>query len=234
MKNLALIPARGGSKRLPQKNIKLLNGKPLIQYTIKVCLDNPLIDRVIVSTDDEEIASIAANCGAEVPFLRPSNISTDKSTDREVMVHCIEWLQQNENYSFENLAYMRPSTPFKTMAQITKALKLLEHQLYSSVRSVTRVEGVYHPYWMYKNNSGTLNPFINGINMETYYQSQLLPECFRLNGMVDIIRVSTIIKNHNIYGNNIGFLEISEKYAVDIDTEYEFQLCEFLLKNYEY
>ena len=229
MKNLALIPARGGSKRLPRKNIKLLNEKPLIQYTIDICLNCPFFDRVIVSTDDKETAEITLACGAEVPFIRPSSLSGDSSGDREIMLHCIDWLKKNENYTFDNLAYMRPTTPFKTENMIEEALKLLKIQLYSSVRCVTKVEGVNHPYWMFNKERGTLKPFINDISTEKYYQSQLLPECFRLNGMVDITRVKTVIENSNIYGDSVGFIEISERYSIDIDTSYEFELCEFIL-----
>lgn len=230
MKNIALIPARAGSKRLPKKNIKELNGKPLIAYSIEACLDCNIIDRVIVSTDDEAIANIAKKYGAEVPFLRPDYLSGDKVGDRDVMLHLVDWLKENENYEFDNLIYIRPTSPFKTLQMIEEGLEQLSDTKYSAIRSVTKSEGVFHPYWMYKQKNGVLNTFVDGLKVEDYYQSQLLPECFRLNGVVDITRVETVKNHKNIYGNSIGYIEIDEKRAIDIDTEFEFMLCEFMIE----
>ncbi|RXJ82215.1 cytidylyltransferase domain-containing protein [Arcobacter sp. F2176] len=230
MKNIALIPARGESKRLPGKNIKKLNGKPLIAYSIETCLASRNISRVIVSTDDENIARVAKEYGAEVPFIRPKYLAKDKVGDREVMLHLTDWLKKNENYTFDNLIYIRPTTPFKSTQMIEEALKQIEDKKYSAIRSVTKSEGVFHPYWMYKQKNGFLNTFVDDLKVEKFYQSQLLPECFRLNGVVDITRVNTLKKYQNIYGNAIGYIEIDEERAIDIDTEFEFMLCEFMIE----
>lgn len=230
MKNVVLIPARGGSKRLPGKNIKELNGKPLIAYTIEVCLRTIDLDRIIVSTDDDEIAAIAKGYGVEVPFIRPDYLSVDNIGDRDVMLHLIDWLKNNENYEFDNLIYLRPTTPFKTPEMICEGLAMLKDSKYSAIRSVTESKGVFHPYWMFKNENDTLKPFVEGISLEDYYQSQLLPECLRLNGVVDITRVETIINNKNLYGDAIGFMKIEEERAIDIDTDFEFQMCDFFIK----
>ncbi len=230
MKNIALIPARGGSKRLPLKNIKELCGKPLIAYSIETCFQTKEIDRIIVSTDDEDIADIAKKYGAEVPFIRSSYLAGDKIGDRDVMLHLVDWLEENENYQFDNLVYIRPTTPFKSSQMIQEALSKLEDKKYSSIRSVTKSEGVFHPFWMYKQKDDTLRPFIDDLKVEKFYQSQLLPECLRLNGVVDITRIQTLKKYKNIYGNSIGYIEIDEKKAIDIDTEFEFILCEFMIE----
>jgi len=230
MKNIALIPARGGSKRLPGKNIKKLNNKPLIAYSIETCLKSKSIDRVIVSTDDKDIATIAQQYGAEVPFMRPDYLAGDKVGDRDVMLHLISWLKENEDYEFDNLAYIRPTTPFKTADMIEEALERLKDKNCSSVRSVTRSEGVFHPYWMYKQKDGVLSTFVDDLKVEDFYQSQLLPECFRLNGVVDTTRVDTVRTHPNIYGDFIGYIEVDEKKAIDIDTEFEFLLCEFMIE----
>jgi len=229
-KNIVLIPSRGGSKRLPGKNIKELEGKPLIAHSIETCLKSSQIDRVIVSTDDIEIANIAKEYGAEVLFMRPEYLSGDKVGDRDVMLHLIDWLNENENYKFDNLVYIRPTTPFKTVFMIEEAIEKLSDVSYSSIRSVTKSEGVFHPYWMFKQNNGILKTFIDDLKIEEFYQSQLLPDCYRLNGVVDVSRVETIINNKNIYGDSIGYIEIDEKRAVDIDTEFDFLLCKFMIE----
>lgn len=230
LKTVALIPARYGSKRLPLKNIKELNKKPLIAYSIETCLKSKNIDRIIVSTDNKYIATIAQQYGAEVPFMRPSSLSGDNVGDREVMLHLITWLKENEDYEFEYLIYIRPTTPFKTVDMIDEAIEKIKDKKFSSVRSVTRSEGVWHPYWMYKQKDDVLKTFIDNLKVEDYYQSQLLPECLRLNGVVDITKVDTVKKYQNIYGNSIGYIEIDEKRAIDIDTEFEFLLCEFMIE----
>lgn len=230
MKNIALIPARGGSKRLPRKNIKKLNGKPLIAYTIDVCLNTKGINRVIVSTDDLEIASIAKEYGAEVPFMRPDSLAADNVGDRDVMLHLINWLIENENYRFDNLIYLRPTSPFKTVNMLNEALEKIQNTKYSGIRSVTMAEGVFHPYWMFKNNNDILKAFVDGVQIENYYQSQLLPECLRINGVVDVTRVETVLSNKNIYGDSIGYIMIDEKRAIDIDTDFEFLMSEFLIE----
>ncbi len=232
MKNIALIPARGGSKRLPDKNILNLDGKPLIWYTIKVCLESLGFDRVIVSTDSEKIAEIAVGYGAEVPFLRPDEFADDGTGDREVMLHAINLLQQTEGYRCDNLFYMRPTSPFKTVGMVHDISNMLSDQSFDSIRSVTKVSGVNHPYWMFSPKNEQLIPFVDGVDIETYYQSQLLPECYRLNGVIDAIRIDTLFENTNNYGLDIGYLEIEELRAMDIDTMIDFKFCQFLLEQY--
>ena len=233
MKSIGLIPARSGSKRVLNKNTKLLCGKPLIAYTIEAANNSKLLDRVIVSTDSEAIAEVAIKFGAEVPFLRPQNISMDDTPDQPVMAHMIEWLQNNENYSFDLLAYLRPTTPFKTATFIDNAIKYIQRdQIFSSVRSVTKAEGVFHPFWMYKKNNNVLQSFIDNVDISKYYQSQLLPSCYRLNGVIDVLRRAEIINNKlNPYGRKIGAFVIDEKYSIDIDNEFDLLLCEFILRN---
>jgi len=234
LKYVGLIPARGGSKGLPGKNARLLCGQPLIAYTIKAALASKLLDRVIVSTDSLQIAKIALQYGAEVPFLRPKIIAADDTPDRPVITHLIDWLQENEKYNFDYLIYLRPTTPLKTSTIIDNALKKISaNQTYSGLRSITKAEGVKHPYWMYKIDNKQLKPFIDHIDISKYYQRQLLPECYRINGVLDIVKVSSVISDEkNLYGKNITFYELDEEYSVDIDTQFDLLLCEFLLTTY--
>lgn len=230
-KCLAVIPARGGSKKLPGKNIRLLDGKPLIAYAIEAALGSGKLDRVIVSTDDKEIAEIAVKHGAETPFLRPAELAKDDSPDRPVLMHVISWLKENEGYVADTVAILRPTTPLKTAEMIDACLGMLEEKRFlTSVRSVTKAQGVYHPYWMYKSAKDTLLPFIDGVDITKYYQRQLLPLCYRLNGMVDVARGETIMSCENVYGPSIGFFEIAEEYAIDIDTQFDFDFCEFMMR----
>lgn len=230
MNVVALIPARGGSKGLPKKNIKQLNGKPLIAYTIKAALGARLLTRVIVSTDSNEIAAISKQYGAEVPYLRPSEIARDDTPDRPVYIHLINWLKENEDYAFEYLVLLRPTTPFKTPQLIDYCInKLQKNKTLTSIRTVTKAEGVYHPYWMFRAVNGTLEPFVKEVDETKYYQRQLLPPCYRLNGVVDVIATTCLEESAFPYGNNIGFVEVDEKDAIDIDTPFDFELCAFVM-----
>lgn len=229
---IALIPARGGSKTIFKKNIKLLNGIPLIAYTIKTALKNVNIYKVVVSTDNEEIANIAKNYGAEVPFLRPIELAQDNVSDRPVILHTLNWLKKNENILPDLILYLRPTSPFKSNKIINKCINKIEKNTYfTSIRTVNKAIGVDHPYWMFKNEKHTLKPFINNIDITKYYQRQLLPECFKLNGVIDILKPNIIENNENMFGNKIGFVEIDQLNAIDIDNDLDFAFAEFVLQN---
>lgn len=230
MRNIALIPARGGSKTVIKKNIKPLNGIPLIAYTIKTALKAPQIDRVIVSTEDEEIAAITKITGADVPFIRPTDIARDDTPDRPVILHTLEWLKENENIEPDLLVYLRPTSPFKTTRIISDCLdKIEKDKQLTSVRTVSKAEGTEHPYWMFKDENKRLKPFIENIEISKYYRRQLLPDCYKLNGVVDILKPDIVANSDNIYGDNIGFLEIDHLHSIDIDTELDFKFAEFLI-----
>ena len=235
MNVIALIPARGGSKRIPNKNIKLLNGKPLIAYSIELALKSPLIERVIVSTDSMEIARIAKTYNAEVPFLRPSQFAGDTVGDFPVFKHLIDFLKAEENYSPDIILNLRPTAPLRNEDDIRNIIdKFTESNTFDSVRSVTKVEGVHHPYWMFeKDNEGLGIPVIPEKSIKKYYQSQLLPPVFRLNGVVDGIKTSNITNYNNLYGNRMVISEIPESRSHDIDTLSDFQFVEFLMSKNE-
>jgi CMP-N-acetylneuraminic acid synthetase len=229
IKYLGVIPARGGSKTIPRKNIKLLNGKPLIAYTIEAALQSKLLSELIVSTDDEEIKEVAISYGAMVPFLRPKHLAGDTSTDLDVLKNVIGWYGKVRDLEIDKIVYLRPTTPFKTGELIDKCIDKFEVSNFSGFRTVTRVNGVHHPYWMYESDDGHLQSFIKEIDIADYYQRQLLPVCYRLNGVVDIM-TSASIQNNLLYGENIGFEEVDEEQSVDIDTEQDFRYCEFLIR----
>jgi len=207
IKILCIIPARSGSKGIPNKNIKIYNGKPLIYWTINQAKSCKHINnmRIIVSTDHDYYKQIALEHGAEVPFLRPSNISGDLSTDYEFMKHAVDWLQNNENYIPDIILHLRPTSPLRKIQDIDNALEIFiknKHE-YDSLRSVVLNEK--SPYKMYNIYDNTLVPLFTNINEinEPYNQCrQILPKCYLHNGYIDILNTS-ILYNKTISGDKI-------------------------------
>lgn len=229
---LGVIPARSGSKRLPGKNIMPLAGKPLIQYTIDAAKNSELLTHCIVSTNDEEIAQVARECGGNAPFLRPDDLATDTTPDRPYLKHAVEWFEKENGFRPDAVALLRPTSPFKTAEMIDKGITKLRDSGADSLRSMTLVEGVHHPYWMFnQTETGLATPFDPENSIEKYNRSQLLPPLYRLNGVVDFMLTSVLFDDSKrLYGDSMQVLEISEEAALDIDTEIDFRKCEVYLK----
>ncbi len=216
-KVLALIPARGGSKGVPRKNILQIGGKPMIAWTIEAALASGVCDRVVVSTDDAEIAEVAKKYGAEVPFMRPEEFARDDTPDYPVFQHCMEWLQENEGTQPDIALWLRPTSPLRTADDIKKALELLLSTDADAVRSVCSVE--QHPYWM-KNmdDENRLTPLIAGHDENTYPRRQLLDPVYLLSGLVEAIRVPNALKNGKLFSGDIrGYLAPPER-SREIDS----------------
>ena len=231
MSVLGIIPARGGSKRIPRKNIRLLAGKPLINYTIEAALGAKCLDRFIVSTDDDEIAEVAKRCGAEVPFRRPAELAEDGTPDQPVFRHALEELKELSKYEPEIVLNLRPTTPLKTSKTIDKVIETIIETKADIVRTMSPVTGVNHPYWMYKlSENDQAVPFVNDIRMGQYFQRQLLPPVYRINCAADAMK-SRLIYEGNIFGDNsdMRIVITSQEESIDIDTEFDFKLCEFLV-----
>jgi len=230
LKILALIPARGGSKGVPRKNIRLLGNKPLIGWTIEAAKNCSFKMRTVVSTDDPDIAEIAKSFGAEVPFLRPTELATDTTADYPVCVHALDWLLKNEHYKPDLIVWLRPTTPMRQSQDIDDSIKQIVAIDSTGLRSVCAVE--HHPYWMktLSKSNNQLTPFIEGVSEEKYYQRQLLPPTYRLNGAVDITWHQTIQVEKKLYGSNIqGYIMPVER-SIDIDTELDFLIAELLMR----
>lgn len=217
-KVLGLIPARGGSKGIKKKNIVLLKGKPLIYYTIKSSLESIYLDKVAVSTDDKEIASISSDLGAEI-IPRPIEFAQDNSSDYDVVRHAIDYTESNGEV-FDLVVLLRPTSPFRKAEQIDMALRMIND--YDSVRSVKKV--VEHPYWMKTiTEDGLLIPIIKGKDEKSYYQRQLLPEVYILSGFIDVVNRNIII-NGKLYGDKVkAFLTEA---TVDIDDHEDLKKAE--------
>jgi N-acylneuraminate cytidylyltransferase len=226
---LALVPARGGSKGVPRKNVRLLAGRPLIVHTLEHAARAATITRVIVSTDDDEIAAIARAAGAEVPFIRPTELAGDLSTDLEVFRHALEWLRSNEEYEPDLVVHLRPTHPIRDPATIDDAVRALaaapEAQ---SLRSISAP--AQSPYKMWRMHGTYIEPLVQppGIRDAASSPRQLLPEVWWQNGYVDVIRPDTVLSLASMTGERVLPFPIPEP-GIDIDYEESFAAAEALL-----
>ena len=229
MKTIALIPARGGSKGIKRKNIKLLDGLPLIAYTIRASLSSKKIDRTIVSTDDEEIAKIAKEYYAEVPFLRPKKLSLDTTLDYPVIKHCLDYLINKEKWKPDIFLYLRPTMPFRESSEIDKSIDILsKKEKIDCIRTTMPVP--YPPYWMKRiNQNGHLEPFHESIEKFTKSRRQNLPKVVICDGYVDACKVSALFKYKEFPPGRQFALFRENKRFVDIDTMSDWEYCEYLL-----
>lgn len=230
VKVLALIPARSGSKRVKNKNIKDLGGKPLIAYTIQAARKARLIDRIIVSTDSPKIAKVAKNYSVEVPFLRPVEISGENSTEMEYHLHALDWLKKNEGYEPDLIVNLYPTTPFRKATTIDRAIrKIIETSWADSLRSIRKCNE--HPYKMWVYNNKTIVPFVKARDKGTHTLSyHLLPEVFIQNASIYITRPETIAKYNSTIGEKVIPFIMDEEESIDINQPIDFKFAEFILK----
>ena len=217
---LCIIPARSGSKGIKNKNIMDFNGKPLLAWSIEQAQKCNYKMKIIVSTDSQEYADIAIKYGAEVPFLRPSEISNDLATDFEFINHCVNWLKTNENYSCDIILQLRPTSPTRNVEDINKAVELFieNRNKFDSLRSVIPFEK--SPFKMYSLNDNNLIPLFNEVNgiKEPYNQPrQILPQFYLHNGYIDILN-TTILNDNTISGKNILPFIMDDNNNLDIDV----------------
>jgi N-acylneuraminate cytidylyltransferase len=218
---LALIPARGGSKGIPRKNIRNFAGYPLIAWSIAAAKQSDLVTRVIVSTDDEEIAAVAREWGAETPFLRPAELAQDKTTDLPVFEHAIQWLEENEGYKPEIVIQLRPTSPIRPKGMLDHAIRiLLEHKNADCVRGVVPAGQNPFKMWRFNGEDKPIQPLleVDGITEPYNAPRQILPPVYWQTGHIDAICISTIKEKHSLTGDVIYPLVIDPRYTVDIDN----------------
>ena len=228
MKALAIIPARGGSKGIPRKNIVSLAGKPLIAYTIEIALSSRSIFRVVVSTDDEEIGAIAREYGAEVPFIRPKELAADDTPDLPVFRHAVQWLLESEGYCPEVLVNLRPTAPLRTVADINAVVRKMDETKCDSVRTVSLAE--HHPYRMRIVKGDRAFPLMTGAVDKITYRRQDLPIIYRWNGAVDPMRSENILQDDSMYGKDIRVVIMPKERSIDIDDEIDLKIAECFLR----
>jgi len=219
---LAIIPARGGSKGIQRKNIKPLMGKPLIEWSIDSAKQSSCIDRIIVSTDDEEIASVAYELGADVPFIRPAELAVDATPGIAPVLHAIEQLPE-----YDWVLLLQPTSPLRSAEDIDGIWQFCQYRGASSAVSICEVGK--HPYWMYQRNiEQRLEPFIMGRAEVTRRQD--LPPVYALNGALYLARTDwLLIQNSFIGSETLGYIMPPER-SVDIDTPQDWRWAEFLIE----
>ncbi len=231
LKVIAIIPARGGSKSIKYKNLALLNGKPLVYYSIKSAKKSRLVDRVIVSTDNKKIKSIALKYGAEVPFLRPTSLSGDKVLDYPVINHVLKKLKLNTlKYKDIIIIYLRPTQPLRNSRDIDKAINFItKKNNVDCVRSIRKA--TYPPYWMKKLvNKKFLIPLINNKKFVKMTRRQDLPDAFMCDGYVDAIKIGSLIKHKQFPSPKCHAIMSDSKYFVDIDNKVDLDLANMILQ----
>lgn len=226
----AIIPARSGSKGVPGKNIKNLGGIPLFAYSIIAAKMMPSVSRVVVSTDSEEYAQIAKAYGAEVPFLRPDNISGDKSTDFDLFIHALKWFKENENFNPEYLLHLRPTTPLREPEIMENAVKLFVENidLASSLRSGHAAPE--SPYkWFLKDEHNFFKGLRDDLNPEKVnLPRQSFPTVYIPDGYIDILKSSVILNSGTLHGDRM--LVFESPYCVEVDTNDDFNYLEFQIQ----
>jgi N-acylneuraminate cytidylyltransferase len=229
MKVIVIIPARSGSKSLPKKNILPLNGKPLLSYSISYGLKSSKVDKVVVSTDSEEFAEIARNYGAEVPFLRPVELSTDNCRDYSFMRHALDYFESiGEIYDMYVL--LRPTSPLRPEGLIERSLDILnKNKTATSVRAVAKVNE--HPYRVLAMNAdGSLSSFIPAVEEPYNLPRQQLPESYSMTGDIEVVRRKTLLEG-SVSGDKIFPIIINPEDKIDIDHINDFRAAEDKLKN---
>jgi N-acylneuraminate cytidylyltransferase len=231
---LALIPARGGSKSIPRKNIRNFDGHPLIAYSIAAGLAAETVTRVMVSTDDEKIAAISRRYGAEAPFLRPAEFSQDHTPDLPVFQHALQWLEANESYRPEIVVQLRPTSPLRRTRHIDQAvLRLIERPEADAVRTVCIP--FQNPFKMWRIDAeGFMVPFVDiGIPEAYNLPRQALPEVYWQTGYVDAAWGDTIRQKNSMTGDRILPLIIGAEEWIDIDSPDDWRRAERLLESGE-
>lgn len=225
MKILGLIPARGGSKGIPQKNIKVLGGQPLIQYSIEVGLACSMIDTVVVSTDDETIAQISREAGAQVPFLRPAALATDQSPSIDTVIHALQYFIE-QGRAFDAVCLLQPTSPFRHLAEVEKAIQHFINQNADSLISVREVPHTYNPHWVFETEETT--PFLKIATGEKQIISrrQDLPKAYYRDGALYLTKSEIVLEDRSLYGQKIAHYLIKESPAINIDTMEDWEKAE--------
>ena len=227
MKILGLIPARGGSKGIPGKNIKLLGEKTLLEYTVEAAKASKLLSRVILSSDDKEIIAVAEHLDLEVPFIRPSNLALDNTPSIEVVKQALKFFEE-KGEKFDAVCLLQVTTPFRKHELIDRAIGKFIKGNFDSLISVREVPAEYNPHWIFEEKEGILK--ISTGENEIISRRQELPKAYHRDGAIYITRTSEILQNNSLYGKNIGFIDTTGSPFVNIDEPADWELAKELLK----
>jgi len=229
MKIIGIIPARGGSKSIPDKNTKVFCGKPLIAWAILNALKSKGLDRVIVSTNDPKIADIAKQYGAEVPFIRPAELATDVGGIEPTIKHTYQWLLDNENYKADGLAILFSTNPFRQSNHIDEAINIFQSKDCDSVVAVNETPANHTPYWtLTKNETGDVCLFGEISLKNILDRRQDFPQkCYARNELIYLLKPKNLFETpSNLYGNKVELYITSALYEIDINTLEDWEIAE--------
>ncbi len=229
MKVLGLIPARGGSKGVPRKNIKLLAGKPLIQYTIEAALEARLLSKVIISTDDAEIAEVAVKLGVEVPFLRPKELAEDKTPTLPAIVHALNFME-GLGEEYDAVCLLQPTSPVRQKGDIDNCILIMQEKNADSVISMAEVPTEYNPHWVYfpdkegyyRLSTGEENPIP---------RRQELPPAYHREGSIYLSKTDIILNHNSLFGKKVVGYTIKNRPVINIDTLEDWAEAEKFMTN---
>jgi CMP-N,N'-diacetyllegionaminic acid synthase len=224
MRILGLIPARGGSKGIPTKNIKLLNGKPLLQYTAEIALESQFLTDVILSSDDKQIITVAESLGVRVPFVRPSALADDQTPTIDVIIHALQWFEKQTIF-FDAVCLLQVTSPFRTAKFLDKAISKFMDGGCDSLVSVQKVPHEYNPHWTFEvNPEGNLK--IATGEEKIISRRQELPDAYHRDGSIYITKTEVLLQQHSLYGESTSFIESSSEFHVNIDTLADWEKAE--------
>lgn len=228
MNVLAIIPARSKSKGLKNKNIKLINGKPLLAYTIQSAIESNIFSNIVVSTDSQEYAEIAKEWGANVPYLRSDKLSGDNASSWDVVEDILEYYK-GKGIDYDVIALLQPTSPLRKSTHITESYDMLISKKADSIISVTETD--HSPVWTNTLNSdSSMENFIEKSNLNK--PRQYLEKYYRINGAVYFIKAVCVKERWKLYGSSSYAFVMDKFSSIDIDDLYDFKFAEYLLNNY--
>ncbi|MGH7895511.1 MAG: cytidylyltransferase domain-containing protein [Candidatus Binatia bacterium] len=226
MKILAVVPARGGSRGIPRKNIRLLCGRPLLAWTADVARAAKTLDRVVLTTDDTEIAEVGRGAGLEVPFLRPAELARDDTPGVAPVLHALDWLAAHEGYRPDAVMLLQPPSPLRRAEHIEEAVALFERTGADCVVSICQPD--YHPYWMKVIRDGVLAPFMR--EGARYNARQELPPVYRTNGAIYLARADRVLERRTFELERTVPYVMRREDSVNIDDEFDWWIAEQRLR----
>lgn len=227
---LGVIPARGGSRAIPRKNVAPLAGRPLLAYSCEAALQSRRLSRVILSTDDDEIAGVGRACGVEVPFRRPADLALPATPSLPVAQHAVRWLRDLEGWNADIVVLLQPTSPLRRARHIDEALESLEATGADTVVSVVAVPHRYSPYAIVREDNGWLRDFWEGALPFDRFRRQDTPVLYARNGPAVLgARTNVLFDRQSFYGERVLPYVMREEDSVDIDSWFDLRLAEWLL-----